>query len=90
MDTVPAALRWIQWISFTMYSNKALVQNEFDGLVFPGGALYPTSEDVISTCNVGNPEMWYCILINVFMAFAWILLAYLGFDKTSKPTFRLK
>ncbi|TPX31490.1 hypothetical protein SmJEL517_g05210 [Synchytrium microbalum] len=90
LDTVPAALRWIQWISFVTYSNKALDQNEFTGLVFPAGGLYSTGEAVISTYKVDNPAMWYCILINFCMALGWMFLGYLGFDRTSRPLLRLK
>ncbi|KAH9274984.1 hypothetical protein BASA83_002696 [Batrachochytrium salamandrivorans] len=61
LDKIPAFLRWLQWISIVAYSNKALTQNEFGGLVLdpcaPGRTCYATGEDVIREFSLGNPSL---------------------------------
>ncbi|KAH9252748.1 hypothetical protein BASA81_009257 [Batrachochytrium salamandrivorans] len=63
LDKIPAFLRWLQWISIVAYSNKALTQNEFGGLVLdpcaPGRTCYATGEDVIREFSLGNPSLWW-------------------------------
>ncbi|KAI8855242.1 ABC-2 type transporter-domain-containing protein [Chytridium lagenaria] len=75
LDSVPIVFRWIQWISLITYSNKALAQNEFKGLIFdcnrPGNCL-TNGEDILTNFALNNPDS---------ICFA---------SKTSKPLLRLK
>ena len=96
LDNIPPSLRWIQYISFISYSNKALVQNEFDGLNFK----FPCIEDANKTCEmVGknavktfgleNPSLWYCVLINVGLSLVFMIIGVIGFARTTAPLMRL-
>ncbi|KAI8905043.1 P-loop containing nucleoside triphosphate hydrolase protein [Gorgonomyces haynaldii] len=94
LDKVPAALRWIQWISFISYSNKALNQNEFDAnLIFDcprDGACYRDGSQVISALALGSPTLWHCVLLNAALIVGFIIIGFIGFTKSSAPLFRLK
>jgi ABC-type multidrug transport system permease subunit len=96
LDNAPDSLKWIQYISFISYSNKALAQNEFYGLNFS----YPCPNDATLTCNssgeslirqfaLDNPTMWYCVLINVGLSVAFTIIGAIGFAKTTAPLMRL-
>jgi hypothetical protein len=96
LESVPPSLRWIQYISFISYSNKALAQNEFDGLNFA----YPCPDNPNNICNVAgndaiklvgleNPSLWYCVLINVGLSLAFMIIGVIGFAKTTAPLMRL-
>ena len=94
LDSVPAVFKWIQWISIIAYTNKALNQNQFKGLVFncdgstPG--CYKTGEQFLDVFKLTNPDMWYCVIVNVGLGLAFILIGYLLFLRTSAPLMRLK
>ncbi|KAJ3412648.1 hypothetical protein HDV05_000398 [Chytridiales sp. JEL 0842] len=93
LDSVPVVFRWIQWISIISYSNKALSQNEFPGLVFncqPNGPCYKTGEQVLEVFAYTNPNgIWTCVGINLALAAAFTMLGYVLFRRTSKPLMRL-
>ncbi|KAI8905004.1 P-loop containing nucleoside triphosphate hydrolase protein [Gorgonomyces haynaldii] len=94
LDKVPEVFRWIQWISFITYSNKALSQNEFDvNLKFdcpPNAACYRDGSQVISALALGTPTLWNCIIINVALGIAFLFVGLLGFSRSSAPLSRLK
>ncbi|KAJ1327234.1 hypothetical protein BSLG_010576 [Batrachochytrium salamandrivorans] len=93
LDKIPAFLRWLQWISIVAYSNKALTQNEFGGLVLdpcaPGRTCYATGEDVIREFSLGNPSLWVCVIINVGISVVFLIAGYFMFDRTSRPLLKL-
>ncbi|KAJ3220188.1 hypothetical protein HDU67_005514 [Dinochytrium kinnereticum] len=81
LDSAPVVFRWIQWISIISYSNKALAQNELNGLNFtcpPQGQCLTDGSAVIRNFALGTPGIWPCIFIN------------LGLGQTSKPLLRLE
>ncbi|KAJ3110994.1 ATP-binding cassette sub- G member 2 [Phlyctochytrium bullatum] len=93
LDSVPIVFRWIQWVSLITYSNKALAQNEFRGLVFecnrPGNCL-TDGEAILKTFALGEPaSVWVCVGINLAMAGVFVALGYALFRRTSKPLLRL-
>jgi ABC-type multidrug transport system permease subunit len=94
LDSIPVVFKWIQWISIISYSNKALNQNEFPGLVFncePGGPCYKTGEQILEIFAFTNPQgVWVCVGINLALALAFISIGYVLFRSTSKPLMRLK
>jgi hypothetical protein len=96
LDNVPNSLKWIQYLSFIAYSNKALAQNEFYGLNFS----YPCPNNASNTCNTSGadamklyaldtPTLWYCVLINFGLSIAFTIIGAIGFAKTTAPLFRL-
>ena len=93
LDKVPVVFRWIQWLSWISYSNKALAQNEFDGLVFKcvaGAPCFATGADVISSYSLSNPTLWYCVIINVGISVGVLAIGFFAFNRTSRPLMRLK
>ena len=84
----------IQWISLISYSNKALNQNEFPGLVFECYGTpncQSTGEQVIDQFGLGSPNgIWTNVAINIAFAVAYIIIGYAFFRKTSKPLLRLE
>ncbi|KAI8908416.1 hypothetical protein EDD86DRAFT_17287 [Gorgonomyces haynaldii] len=94
LEKVPVVFRWIQWISFIAYSNKAINQNEFDAnLVFrctPGQPCYKDGTQVISALALGDPPIWQCELSNVAIAAGFLILGLIGFSRSSRPLSRLK
>ena len=96
LDSVPVVFRWIQYISIIAYSNKALAQNEFEGLTFTCGPTAPptcrsqTGAEVLSTFGLDNISLWNCVIINVAISFGFAFLGYLFFQRTSAPLMRLR
>ena len=96
LDNAPESLKWIQYISFISYSNKALAQNEFEGLTFtiscPNNSttcITTTGSAVLSQFALDKPWLWYCILINVALSIAYMIIGAIGFAKTTAPLLRL-
>ena len=74
---------------------KALAQNEFNHLTFnctgvTSTACYPTGQSVISAFALENPGLWYCVIINVGLATAFLGFGFLFFNTTTRPLLRLK
>ena len=98
LDKVPVSLRWIQYLSFISYSNKALAQNEFNGLSFdcplgPAGQCsrcVPNGSDVLSGSGIDNIWLWYCVIINLAMSFGYFIIGAVCFSKTTAPLLRLE
>lgn len=94
LDQVPHVFRWIQWISFISYSNKALVQNEFDSAIkftcSPGQACFADGAAVVSSYGLGTPSLWVCVLLNVLIALVMLVVGYMAFLRTSRPLMKLK
>lgn len=95
LDNVPVSLRWIQYISFISYSNKALSQNEFNGLTFdcsqgPGGLCSSNGSAVLSATGLDNIWLWHCVIINVAISFSYFLIGAICFSKTTAPMLRLE
>eukprot|EP00842_Homolaphlyctis_polyrhiza_P001061 jgi/Hompol1/1956/HPOL_000592-RA len=94
LDKIPSVLRWIQWISPISYSNKALNQNEFNGIQLDpcpiGQSCYASGDSVIGTYGLGTPTLWVCVIINCCLTVAFLFGGYLLFDRTSRPLLKLK
>ncbi|EGF83345.1 hypothetical protein BATDEDRAFT_8584 [Batrachochytrium dendrobatidis JAM81] len=94
LDKIPAFLRWLQWISLIAYSNKALCQNEFSGLVFDpcpaNRTCYANGEAVLVEFSLHTPTLWTGVIINVAISVAFLIGGYLMFDRTSRPLLKLK
>ncbi|KAJ3101117.1 ATP-binding cassette sub- G member 2 [Phlyctochytrium planicorne] len=94
LDSVPVVFKWIQWVSLITYTNKALAQNEFQGLTFtcnkPGQCL-TNGDDILSIYSLNSPNsVWACIVINLAMSVVYIVIGYVLFRRTSKPLLRLE
>lgn len=97
LENAPESLKWIQYISFISYSNKALAQNEFYGLNFaypcpnnPNITCTNSGEEVITNLvALDKPSLWYCVLINVALSIGFIIIGAIGFAKTTAPLMRL-
>jgi hypothetical protein len=75
-------------VSFISYSNKALVQNEFDAnIVFSNGK---TGMYVIETYGLGTPSLWVCVIINIALSIFNLTVGFIAFNRTSAPLHRLK
>jgi ABC-type multidrug transport system permease subunit len=94
LKEIKSFLSWIQWISSSSYTNKALTQNEFFGQQFtcPEGSktcLPKTGEVVISNLGLDNLDIWYCILGNVALSVVALGLGYFFYKRNSAPLMRL-
>lgn len=94
LEKVPEVFRWIQWLSFVSYSNKALVQNEFDENVkftcSAGQACYSNGLQVVSAFGLGTPSLWICVIINLSLAMTFLIIGYFQFNRTSRPLMKLR
>ncbi|KAJ3103626.1 hypothetical protein HDU97_009965 [Phlyctochytrium planicorne] len=93
LDSAPVAFRWIQYISIISFSNKALAQNEFIGLVFtcpPYGQCLTDGSAVIKNFSLGNPGIWPSVIINLSIGITFATIGYILFRKVSKPLLRLE
>ncbi|KAI8918808.1 hypothetical protein BC831DRAFT_516063 [Entophlyctis helioformis] len=54
-----------------------------------GKACYPDGAAVISAFSYGNPAMWYCVIINVGIATAFLGAGYFLFNHMSRPLLKL-
>jgi ABC-type multidrug transport system ATPase subunit/ABC-type multidrug transport system permease subunit len=94
LNTVPAVFRWIQYISFIAYSNKALAQNEFYGLVFPCAETLPectiTGEEIISKNSLDNVSIWQAVTINSGFTIAFYIAGYIAFSLTCSKRLKLQ
>ena len=95
LENAPPSLKWIQYISFISFSNKALAQNEFNGLTFnvscpsnPNGC-QTSGSDILKRFALDTPSLWYCVLINVALSIAYMIIGAIGFSKTTAPLMRL-
>ena len=85
----------LQYLSIVSYSNKALSQNEFDGLVFEcgpkaaPGCTARTGTQILDDFGLNNIWLWNCVLINIGLSFGFAILGYIFFARTSKPLMRL-
>ncbi|KAI8852325.1 P-loop containing nucleoside triphosphate hydrolase protein [Chytridium lagenaria] len=93
LDSAPVVFRWIQWISIISYSNKALAQNELEGLTFtcpPQGQCLTDGRAVIANFALNTPGIWPCVFINIGLGMSFVLIGYFLFRQTSKPLLRLE
>jgi len=89
LESLPVVLRWIQYISPIAYSNKALAQNEFEGLSFqcnPGAVCYETGKQVLSAFAYDNIPLWTCVAINVGLMVGFLIIGFAFFQRTSRPS----
>jgi hypothetical protein len=58
-DTIPAALSWLQYVSFVAYAYSILVVNEFHGQRYTctGPVCYRTGQEVIVFFGMDQPSM---------------------------------
>jgi ABC-type multidrug transport system permease subunit len=95
---VPEVFRWIQWVSYIAYTNKALNQNEFDAefkycATTPINGVCPqfiSGIDIIKETALDTPGLWICVIINLAIAVGYLLLGALAFSRTTRPLLRLK
>ncbi|KAJ3101116.1 hypothetical protein HDU97_001641 [Phlyctochytrium planicorne] len=93
LDSAPVVFRWIQYISIISFSNKALAQNEFTGLVFtcpPYGQCLTDGSAVINNFSLGNPGIWPSVIINLSIGVTYATIGYILFRQVSKPLLRLE
>lgn len=91
LDNVNPAFRWIQWISFVAYTNKAYNQNEFDeGLKLTRMGQPMNGLDVIGPMALRNPPLMECIWVNLDMAVFYLVLGYFCFKIATRPLLKLK
>ncbi|RKO90319.1 P-loop containing nucleoside triphosphate hydrolase protein [Blyttiomyces helicus] len=86
----------LQWLSIIAYTNKALTQNEFTGLVFDPcppqstQVCYTDGQAVLDQFNLTNPCKWCCVAVNVGLACGFLTIGFLIFRKTSRPFLKLQ
>ncbi|KAI8994417.1 ABC-2 type transporter-domain-containing protein [Gaertneriomyces semiglobifer] len=94
LDTVTPALRWIQYVSPIAWTQKALSQNEFSGLVFDCSVddigCIPTGETALAVYKLDGIGLWTCIGINFAMGVGLLLLGYYMYKRTTRPAIRLE
>lgn len=94
LNQIPEAIKWIQWISPLTYTIKALVQNEFSGLVVDCsqsiGACDLNGILLIAPLALAEPSLWYCVAINGGFIFLFTAVGLILFTKASAPILRLK
>ena len=83
----------LQYVSIIAYSNKALSQNEFNGLTFTCGPesvqCITTGEQVLEIYALKSPWLWHCVIINLMISIVFAILGYVFFAYTSAPMMRL-
>ncbi|KAJ3066293.1 hypothetical protein HDU98_010397 [Podochytrium sp. JEL0797] len=94
IGSVSWVFRWIQYVSIISYTYKALIQNEFYGLVLQCTPAmhcdtYPGA-DVVAQYAVESPDKFWCVLINASFALLFLTMGYIFFNQTSRPLLRLK
>jgi hypothetical protein len=92
LDAISWALKWIQYVSFITYTNKALAQNEFRGLKFECTSqeeCIPDGETVLSNNFLDSLAMWSCVGVNAGLAGFYLIVAFIVFKRATKPTQRL-
>lgn len=94
LDSLPDALKWIQYISAIAYSNKALSQNEFTGLKFscpdPRALCYRDGDQVLQVFKYNSIGLWPAVLVNVAIGVGFLIVGFVAFARTSKPVLKLK
>lgn len=93
LDAMPVVFKWIQWISIVSYTNKALNQNEFQGLKFdcqPFQCLYRDGEQVLELFHFDNVSIWNSVLAVAGLGLSFFFTGYFLFRLNSKPLLRLK
>ena len=92
INTITPAIRWLQWISPFTYANKALIQNEFSGLLLgcQNGVCSIKGENVIKDLALETPSIWYCVMWNVVLAVGFSTIGCIVFAITTRPIMRLK
>ena len=93
LDRVHASLKWLQYISIIGYTNKALAQNEMQGLVFecaPQGPCIPTGELALKSVALDGIPKWDCLMINLGLSIAFGFVGFVFFVFTSRPPLKLK
>lgn len=92
LDSIPTFLRWIKWLSIIAYTNKAISQNELNGLKFNCDVqpCFANGTQVLNTYSLTAPDgVWSCVGINAGFAVFFSFVGYLLFKRTSKPLLRL-
>ncbi|OLY83949.1 ABC transporter G family member 22 [Smittium mucronatum] len=92
--SVTPILAWLRFISYIYYTYMAAMQNEMRGLVFDctgntSGTCYPTGESVLKSFKLEELTIWACVGINLAMAAAYFLGAYLIIRFKTKPRYIL-
>lgn len=98
LDAVTWVFRWIQYLSIIAYSNKALAQNEMNGLTFnvcTSASTYPgcdktSGASLLDKQGLNNIWLWYCVLINCSIMTLFTLIGALAFSRTTRPLLKLK
>ncbi|KAI8917028.1 ABC-2 type transporter-domain-containing protein [Powellomyces hirtus] len=101
-DSIPAVLRWIQWLSLIRYTYGAYMQNEFNGLELDCGSssgessgasagrgCTPLGDDVVKAFGLNSPSVGLCILILLALGLAFHVLAALILRKTTRMRMRV-
>jgi hypothetical protein len=82
----------IQYISLITYTNKALAQNEFEGLTFScpsGRRCLTTGAVVLDYYKLQDMPKWQCVGINAVLFVGLLALGFFFYKRTSQPLMRL-
>ena len=80
-STLPAAIKWIQWLSFIRYGFEVLTSSQLAGETFtcaPGVESCPTGDQFLSLQGFSSSDTAFCIgMLYAFMVF-YLALAWLS------------
>ena len=87
---IPDAFSWVPYISAAGWAYKALVQNEFRGLVFdcpsvPTAPCFRTGEMVLEFFGVTGPPIYQCFIYIWALTFAFHLIGYAALRWHTRP-----
>jgi ABC-type multidrug transport system ATPase subunit len=88
-QTFWAGISWIQYLSYVNYAFKALMQNEFTGLVFcpsdPSQCTYQTGEEVLNAYDATQPTIWIDFVVILGYAFLFKFVGFVFLWLRSRP-----
>lgn len=95
LDSAPAVLRWLKWISIIHYTFSLLATNELTGESFecqtPSPSCSVTGEAILTSFSLHDfPNMYYSLLVNSFLGFFFMAIGFLLFQWKSRPLMRLR
>jgi len=93
-DTISAVFVWLKWISYIQYSYRAIMKNQFEGLVFnpctPGQQCFRTGEQVIDFFGLQDLDIATCLIVLAGMSIFLRFVAFLLLQFKDLPKLRFK